>query len=90
MPLPAWISEAPFMFSKVLIAYRGEIACMLLIVLSHESLTATAQWEAHTAAIDRAAQVIDHNLGTMLGEEQRVLSADSARRPCDDRDFAFT
>src|SRR5439155_7248217 len=41
------------------------------------------------AAVAIAAEIVHHDLGALAGEEQRVLAADAAARPGDDRDLAL-
>ncbi len=42
--------------------------------------------DVRARSVDRAAQVVDHDLGPERGEEQRVLAADATSAPGDDRD----
>ena len=40
-------------------------------------------------AVVRPAQVVDHHLGTLGGEQQRVLAPQASTGPGDDRDTPF-
>ena len=40
-------------------------------------------------AVHRPAEVVDHDLGAVVGEEQCVLAPDASARPRDDRDAAL-
>ena len=41
------------------------------------------------AAVDRPAEIVDDDLGTVLGKAERVLATDAAARSGDDRDATF-
>src|SRR3984893_14795594 len=38
-------------------------------------------------SLETAAEIVDHDLGSLPGQQQRFCAADTASSACDDRDF---
>ncbi len=56
---------------------------------SISATTCCGRREIVAGAVDRAAEVVDHDLGAVAGEAEGVLAADAAAGAGDDRDAAF-
>ncbi len=64
----------------------GDRLAAHLLDLVHDPLSRCA---VVARAVDRASEIVDHDLGAFAGKQERVLPTDPAARTGDDRNPAF-